>query len=152
VIATFRTTAEPRPRGGIVIKIPFDPATEWGDKETHHITGTVAGRTVRGAVKTVDDEHFLELGPAWCRDAHLPPNATVDVELVPEGPQVETVADDIRTALEAEPAARRFFESLATAYRESYVGWIEDAKRPNTRATRIAETIAALKAGKKQRR
>jgi Bacteriocin-protection, YdeI or OmpD-Associated/Domain of unknown function (DUF1905) len=149
-IATFRTTAEARPGGGIAIRLPFDPSAEWGEKDTHHITGTVAGCTVRGAVKTVGDDRYLELGPAWCRDAHLPPDAAVDVVLVPEGPQVDTLAPDIRAALQGAPEARRFFEALATAYRQGYVGWIEEAKRLSTREKRIAETIEALKAGKKQ--
>jgi uncharacterized protein YdeI (YjbR/CyaY-like superfamily) len=53
--------------------------------------------------------------------------------------------------LETEPDARRFFESLATFYRKGYIRWIEQAKRPETRDRRIAETVAALKAGKRQR-
>lgn len=31
-----------------------------------------------------------------------------------------------------------------------YIRWIEQAKRPETRVRRIAETVAALKAGKRQ--
>jgi uncharacterized protein YdeI (YjbR/CyaY-like superfamily) len=61
------------------------------------------------------------------------------------------MAGDIAAALETEPDARRFFESLATFYRKGYVRWIEQAKRPETRSRRIAETVAALKAGKRQR-
>ena len=71
--------------------------------------------------------------------------------LEPEGPQVETMADDIRAALIDEPEARRFFESLATFYRKGYVDWIEGAKRPDTRARRIAEAIDALNAGQRER-
>jgi uncharacterized protein YdeI (YjbR/CyaY-like superfamily) len=41
--------------------------------------------------------------------------------------------------------------SLATFYRTGYVRWIEEAKRPETRARRIAETVEALAEGKKQR-
>jgi uncharacterized protein YdeI (YjbR/CyaY-like superfamily) len=46
--------------------------------------------------------------------------------------------------------ARRFFESLATFYRNGYVRWVEGAKRPATQATRITETVAALRAHQKQ--
>jgi uncharacterized protein YdeI (YjbR/CyaY-like superfamily) len=67
------------------------------------------------------------------------------------GPQVASLAGDIAAALEAEPDARRFFESLATFYRKGYIRWIEQAKRPETRDRRIAETVAALKAGKRER-
>lgn len=107
---------------------------------------------MRGSLTVVDGEHYLELGPAWCRDA-LPAGAAseLDVELVPEGPQVDELAPDLRAALAAEPQARRFFEALATFYRTGFVRWVESAKRPETRANRIAATVEALRAGRKQR-
>ena len=71
--------------------------------------------------------------------------------LSPEGPQADTLAPDILAALENEPEARAFFESLATFYRNGYVRWIASAKRTETRSARIAEMLSLLKAGKKQR-
>ena len=110
---------------------------------------------MRGSVKAVDGAHYLELGPAWCRDALPASGGTaeveVEVELVPEGPQLDELEPDLRAALLAEPPARRFFEALATFYRIGYVRWVEGAKRPETRARRIAQTVEALKAGRKQR-
>jgi Bacteriocin-protection, YdeI or OmpD-Associated len=147
---SFTATPAARARGGIAIELPFDPSARWGDKDVHHVTGTVSGCTVRGALTHRDDAHYLELGPAWCRDAPFPLDAPLQVTLDPEGPQYETLAADFAAALGAEPAARHFFESLATFYRTGYVRWIEDAKRPDTRARRIAETVDALRAGKKQ--
>jgi hypothetical protein len=41
----------------------------------------------------------------------IPPT---QVELHAEGPQQETLTTDINAALNAEPQARKFFESLAT--------------------------------------
>lgn len=61
------------------------------------------------------------------------------------------MAEDIAAALDAEPAARRLFESLATYSRKNFIRWIEGAKRPETRAKRIAETVATLKSGKRER-
>ena len=151
MIAEFTATPQPRPRGGIRIKLPFDPAAEWGDRDEYHLGGTVGGRGVRGGVSWIDGEPFLELGPAWCRDAYLKLDAPLQVVLQWEGPEFETLADDVKAAIGADTPARRFFDSLATAYREGYVRWIEEAKRPETRAKRIAETAAALQEGKKQR-
>lgn len=98
---SFAATVGSRRRGGIAIKLPFDPWVEWGEKERHDVTGTVNGRGVRGTLTSTGGEHYLE--------------------------------------------------SLATFYRKGYVRWIEEAKRPETRAKRITETVAALKAGKKER-
>ena len=38
-----------------------------------------------------------------------------------------------------------------TIYRNTYIKWIEGAKRPETRAARIAEMISLLRAGEKQK-
>jgi len=131
--------------------VPFDPSKLWGEKAVHHVTGTIDGHNVRGALTSVRGEYYLELGPSWCRDAHFADGASVEIDLVPEGPQYETLAEDLRDAFEAEPEALRFFEALATFYRQGFVRWIEQAKRPETRARRILETVQALKAGRKQR-
>jgi hypothetical protein len=147
----FTATVETRARGGFAIRLPFDPSAEWGDKDRHDVTGTIGGRNVRGKLILIDGAHYLELGPAWCRSLSLAAGAQVAVSLSPEGPQVASLAPDLAIALEAEPAARRFFESLPTFYRKNFVRWIEESKRPETRAKRIANTVATLKAGIRQR-
>ena len=147
----FDAVLEPRPRGGVSVRLPFDPDIVWGRKDRHYVTGSIQRYGVRGVLVAVDDACYLHLGPSWCRDPRVGPGAHVSVMLEPEGPQVETMADDIRAALIDEPEARRFFESLATFYRKGYVDWIEGAKRPDTRARRIAEAIDALNAGLRER-
>jgi hypothetical protein len=151
-VTTFSAIVDGRPRGGISIKLPFDPNAEWGPKDRHDVRGTIDGHTVRGPLHAVDGQYVLEMGPAWCRDPRVAPiGSQVKVELEAEGPQVASMANDLAAAFEAEPEARRFFESLATFYRKNFIRWIDGAKRPETRASRIAETIATLKAGKRER-
>ena len=147
----FTAVARERPRGGIAVKLPFDPAAEWGARERFDVTGTIDGHGVRGKLSARLDGHYLELGPSWCRDRPVVPGSTVAVALRPEGPQVAAMAEDVADALDAEPAARQFFESLATFYRKNFMRWIDDARRPETRARRIAETVATLKAGRRER-
>ncbi|MBI3957166.1 MAG: DUF1905 domain-containing protein [Chloroflexi bacterium] len=136
-----------------VLRLPFDPNAVWGAKERHHISGSVNGCPVRGALGVDTDGYFLALGAAWRRDNRLDVGAEVDVELTAEGPQMEQLADDISAALEAEPEALAFFQGLATFYRKGYLRWIDGTKgRPEIRAERIAEVIDLLKSGEKQRK
>jgi hypothetical protein len=135
----------------IYIALPFDPNEVWGIKQRHHITGSVNGYNVRGPLGEDGSRYFLLLGAAWRRDNGVEAGAEVEVVLAPEGPQADTLAPDVAAALESEPQARAFFESLATFYRKGYMRWIEGAKRPETRQARIAEMLALLKEGKKQR-
>jgi uncharacterized protein YdeI (YjbR/CyaY-like superfamily) len=55
----------------------------------------------------------------------------------------------IERALKAEPAARRFFETLAPSYRRAYVGWIDAAKREETKERRLREAVERLAKGEK---
>ncbi len=55
----------------------------------------------------------------------------------------------LRKAIRADEKAWRFFETLAPSYRRAYIGWIDSAKREETRARRIDEAIRLLAAGKK---
>ena len=136
-----------------VVRLPFDPNAVWGEKDRHHIAGSVNGCAVRGALGKDDNGYFLILGAAWQRDSGLDVGAEVDVELSAEGPQMEQVADDISASLAAEPEALAFFQGLATFYRKGYLRWIDATQnRPEVRAERIAEVIRLLKAGEKQRK
>jgi hypothetical protein len=134
------------------IAIPFNPNEVWGAKQRHHITGTINGCAVRGSLGSDGSQYFLPLGAAWRRDNGVAAGTEVEVVLSPEGPQTDTLAPDVLAALENEPEARAFFESLATFYRKGYLRWIEGAaRRPEIRSARIAEMLRLLKAGKKQR-
>jgi uncharacterized protein YdeI (YjbR/CyaY-like superfamily) len=55
----------------------------------------------------------------------------------------------IGNALRANPIAWQFFKELAPTYRRDFVVWIHIAKRPDTRARRLRESISLLAAGKK---
>jgi uncharacterized protein YdeI (YjbR/CyaY-like superfamily) len=54
----------------------------------------------------------------------------------------------IQAALRKQPAARRYFEELPPSHRRRYVGWIESAKREETKVRRLQEAIRLLTAGK----
>jgi uncharacterized protein YdeI (YjbR/CyaY-like superfamily) len=67
----------------------------------------------------------------------------------PPPPTPSKVPRYIRQALGSHPEALRFFDSLAASDRRLYIMWIDSAKRPETKARRLAEAIRTLAAGKK---
>lgn len=135
----------------IVIEIPFDPNEAWGVKQRHYITGAISGHRIRGPLGGAHGQYFLPLGEAWRRDSGLQAGDRIDVTLTPEGPQLDNLSPDVAAALDAEPEAKAYFESLATFYRKKFIRAIEHSKRAETRTKNITEMIALLKAGKKQR-
>ncbi len=55
----------------------------------------------------------------------------------------------IAAALDGDERARTFFDSLAPSYRRLYIGWVDSAKREETRRKRLAEMLDSLRAGRK---
>lgn len=126
--------------------------SDLGAKSAHHVAGTVGGKRVRGVLEPLGDGRGLVLGPAWRRDCGVAVGDTVAVELAPEGPQRGDLAEDIAAALDGEPSAGAFFDSLAQFCRTAYLRWIDATKRrPEQRAVRIAEMVVLLTAGIKER-
>jgi uncharacterized protein YdeI (YjbR/CyaY-like superfamily) len=63
------------------------------------------------------------------------------------GQRTAEVPADLQAALEAEPTARAFFATLNAANRYAIIYRVNDAKKPETRARRIAKFVAMLAAG-----
>lgn len=60
------------------------------------------------------------------------------------------VPDDLRAAIDANPEAAATFDAFPPGGRREYCEWIVEAKRPETRASRIAQAVEWLAEGKKR--
>lgn len=60
-----------------------------------------------------------------------------------------TVPDDLRAAPSAQPPAEHNFEAAAPSYRRNVLRWIAAAKKPKTRARRIAELASQAASNRK---
>ncbi|MEA3049729.1 MAG: hypothetical protein QOG84_1565 [Sphingomonadales bacterium] len=67
----------------------------------------------------------------------------------PPKPELAT-PDDLRAALDAEPKAAATFDAFPPSCRREYVEWVTEAKRPETRAKRLAQTVEWLAEGKRR--
>jgi hypothetical protein len=140
------------PQGHALIVVPFDPDEEWGVKAVHHVAGAVNGCRVRVRLEPGDSGWAFTMNPTRMRHAGITVGSQVPVELSPEGPQRADLAEDIAAALEANPAAGAFFDTLAQFYRNGYLRYIDATKRrPALRAMRIAEVAGLLASGIKER-
>jgi uncharacterized protein YdeI (YjbR/CyaY-like superfamily) len=128
---------------------------------------------IDGQAKRLDDHHYLQrFTPRRPRSKWSKINREKAERLIAEGrmragglreierakedgrwedaydsPSTATVPDDFQAALDAEPAAAEFFASLGSTKRYSFLYRITDAKRPETRAKRIAEYVELLARG-----
>jgi uncharacterized protein YdeI (YjbR/CyaY-like superfamily) len=58
--------------------------------------------------------------------------------------------DGLRAALDAEPKAAATFDGFPPSCRREYVEWVTEAKRPETRAKRIAQAVEWMAEGKRR--
>lgn len=152
-VRQFTATLADNGRGGAFVAVPFDPDEVWAVKRRHHVSGTVNGCRVRGVIEMGDGPPGFTVGAIWLRDFRgVAIGDAVTVVIAPEGPQRDHLDDDVAAALDANPEAGAFFDSLAQFYRKAYLKWVDGAKRrPEVRAERIAELVRLLTAGVKQR-
>jgi len=87
------------------------------------------------------------------REGRLRPSGRAQIELARAdgrweaayAPQRDaTVPDDLRAALDQNPEAKAFFETLSGPNRFAILYRLQDAKRPETRARRLAQFVAML--------
>ena len=66
-----------------------------------------------------------------------------------EGQRTITVPEDLQRGLDAHPKAKVFFAGLDSQNRYAILYRLHEAKRPETRARRLAKFVAMLEAGEK---
>src|SRR5205807_7158459 len=64
-----------------------------------------------------------------------------------EGQKSITVPDDLEHELEARPKAKAFFAQLGSQNRYAILYRLQDAKKPETRARRLAKFVEMLESG-----
>jgi uncharacterized protein YdeI (YjbR/CyaY-like superfamily) len=63
--------------------------------------------------------------------------------------QSQVLAPEFEQVLKANAAAWQHFSALAPSYRKAYIGWLQSAKRPETREKRLRELLSVLEKGEK---
>ena len=61
-----------------------------------------------------------------------------------------TVPQDMRAALDAQPAAATTFDNFPPSHQREYVEWVTEAKRDETRSKRLAQALEWLAEGKRR--
>lgn len=75
-------------------------------------------------------------------------DAGVAVKRKPAAKKPPSIPDDLAAALKKNAKARATFEAFPPGHKREYVDWITEAKREETRAKRLAQTIEWLAEGK----
>jgi hypothetical protein len=127
------------------LEIPFSVPDVFGRKGPVPVRATINGFTFRNSLMPRQGVHILGTGKDVLAAAVAAPGDTVEVELAPDdSPRTVTVPADLETALARTPAKAESFARLSYSHKKEYVDWIESAKKPETRASRIEKALAMI--------
>ena len=126
------------------IPVPFDPKPLFG-KVRAPVTVTVNGYTFRSTIAPMGGVTCIPLRKSNREAAGLEGGETVSVTLALDTTprEVEPPADLAR-ALKAAPPAWDRWQELSFTHQREYAEAVEDAKKPETRAKRIADAVRAI--------
>jgi hypothetical protein len=126
--------------------VPFDVKAAYGQARPK-VKVTVNGVTLRTTVAVYGGRSYIGFRKEICQAAglQLGKTITVAIELDAE-PRVVDVPEDLARALATHASARKRFDSLSYSHRREHAQWVAEAKKPETRARRIARVIEMLRA------
>jgi len=146
----FRTVLQGTQVTGIVIPPAVIDALGKGKKPP--VVVTIGEYSYRNTVAVMGGQYMVALSKQHRAAAGVAGGDEIDVEIVLDTePREVVVPADFAAALDAEPKARAFFDGLSASQRGWFVLGIEEAKKPETRATRITKAVARLASGRGQR-
>lgn len=136
--------------GGAFVEVPFDVEATFGSKRPK-VRALIEGIPYRGILTRMGTEcHILGIRKEIREQAGktFGDEVTITVEPDTEARLVEIPADLLK-ALKKDKEAKAFFDKLSYTHQKEYVTWIMEAKKEETRQSRVVKTIEMLKKGKK---
>jgi hypothetical protein len=138
--------------GGVFVVIPFSVPEVYGTKGRVPVQATFDGYPYQGSITPLGDGyHALHVLKQIRKAVDKTIGDTVRVTLSRDMTERKMEAPaDLAAQLAANPKAAAYFAKLAYTHQRDYVRWLEGAKRPETRATRLAQTVEMLGQGRKR--
>jgi hypothetical protein len=141
---TFKTTIF-RKGSTCFIALNFDPKSVFG-KVRAPVRVTLNGYTYRSTIFTMGGPPFVPFRRSHREAAGLEGGETLDVRLeLDTAKRVITPPADLVKALKAAPPAWDRWRELSFSHQREHAEAIETAKRPETRARRIADAVRMIK-------
>jgi len=146
-MARFEANLEPVPQGGHFVVVPPAVATAAGLKHGARVRGTINGAAYRSSLMKYGGIFHLGVHKATMAAAGVAGGGriTVTIEIDDQPLPTDTVPPDLATAIAARADTRAAWSTLSPSHKREHVKSVLDAKKPETRARRIAATLAALR-------
>ena len=131
-------------RGGHVALIPKEVAATFNSKRPP-VLAHVNGVEYRSRLAVYGGQSYLGLRKDLLRRLGVEVGDQVEIELAEDHEERAVVEPpELTQALAQNPAAQAAYQKLPFTHRNEYTRWIDEAKKPETRADRVAKTIKRL--------
>lgn len=131
-----------------MFRVPFDLKEAFG-RARPPVKVTIRGHTWRTTPGVYDGVGHVVVNRAVKAATGVDAGDRVRVVMEPDTqPRTVRVPADLRKALAERPSAQAAFDALSFTHRREWVEWVEEAKRPDTRARRIAGTVEGVGKGR----
>lgn len=110
---------------------------------------TVNGHTWRSSIAFMRGEFWLGISAENREAAGVKAGDEIEVEVEPDTePRELEIPADVAEALEREPEAKRYFETLSYSNKRRHIMAIDAAKAAETRQRRIDKSVAMFREGR----
>ena len=145
----FRTTIELGGKTATGFQVPPDVVEALGSGKRPAVTVRIGSYSYRSTIATMSGASYLPLAAEHREAAGLSAGDEIEVEVeLDAAPHTVDVPEDFATALDAEPAARAFFDGLSNSNKKWHVLSVLGAKSDETRRRRVEKSVAMLREGR----
>lgn len=133
--------------GGAYVKLPADVLSTLGGGSKIRVRGTFSGVEFHSNTMAMG-------GGAACLGVHkatreaagaaFGDEVPIEIEIDDAARPIEVPAELAR-AIASEPALQAAFDRLSPTHRREYANWVAEAKREETRARRVTQTLERLR-------
>jgi hypothetical protein len=144
---SFRTTLASAGKGEVgLIEIPFDVKTAFGAARPK-VVATVKKVTWRTTVAVYGGKSYIGMRKEIFAESKAKIGETVGVALEPDtAPRTVRPPAALASALKKSKIARAGWDRMSFTHKKEWAEAIAEAKKPETRARRLAQALAALEA------
>ena len=143
----FRATLETNGRTATGIEVPSSVVDALAAGKRPPVRVTLHEHTYRTTVARMGGRFLVPVSAEVRKAAGVIAGDELDVGIeLDDAPRTVDVPADLAAALAEAPAAAQAWEKLAYTHQKEWARSVEDAKKPETRARRIAAAVEALRA------
>ncbi len=124
---------------------PFDVQEVFGTKARVPVKITVDGHLFRSSLAPMDGCHMMVFNLEMRNKTGYKDGDTIHVLMERDTePRTVEIPDDVAVALKTNPAACDKLMAYSYSHKKEVIDWINDAKKPETRAKRILKLLERL--------